>query len=336
VTNLVRTGSNEVKFLRGKDLNGDGTISSTGELPEGEDYLHPVFAMLTLERPGTASTGQPALSGSGTDFAIGKIEVTNAFNGETATITATLQNLGSRPASTVTVAFLVDGATVATEQVTADASGVQEVSAEWPATAGTHMIGAEVTAEGDKDSSNNAMSRTVTVGALPDLEVAVGGPRSPGASETPQQAAPLPTTVVVIAVVLTLGACRALQGRNKETLMQSASLVFALLLVTACLPVVVPAASASETTNLYLIPVTVRNAGGSDAASFEVTLYLDGEKIATKTYEDGLGAGKEISADIPIHTTPGSHTLKAVVDEAGKIRDGNRGNNVGESTYVFP
>jgi subtilase family serine protease len=97
-----------------------------------------------------------------------------------------------------------------------------------------------------------------------------------------------------------------------------------------------PAVAAADTTSLYLVPVTVRNAGGSDAPAFAVTLYLEGEKIATKTYDDGLAAGKEISSDIPIYTTPGSHSLKVVVDEAAKVRDGNRTNNVVESTDVFP
>jgi len=337
VTKLARTGNNEVKFLRGKDLNGDGVISSTGDKPEGEDYLHPVFAMLTLEESGAATAGQTASSGSGTDLAIGKVEVTNAFNGENATITATLQNLGTLPSSPVPVTFSVDGTTVDSKQVTVDASGVQQVSADWPATAGSHTIRAEVSAQGDRDPSNNGMVKEVTVGTLPDLMVTVGSPRSPGASETGEEKAPLSSAAALSALVFSAGVANALHRGKEKTLIQATSLLFSLLIVTAGLPLLLPApASAASTTSLYLVPVTVRNIGGSDAPAFEVTLYLDGERIATKTYDDGLAAGSGISSEIPVYTTPESHTLKAVVDEAGKVRDGNRSNNVAESSYVFP
>ena len=335
VTKLLRTGSDEVKFLRGKDLNGDGVISSTGDKPEGEDYLHPVFAMLTLERPRAATSGQTVPSNPGTDLSIGKIEVTNAFVGENATITATLQNLGALPSSPVTVAFSVDGTTVDSKQVAVDASGVQQVSASWPATAGSHAITAEVAGAGDKDSSNTALTKQITVGTQPDLEVSVGAPRSPGASAA-QQKSPLPAAIVISAVFLSLCAYHAFRKRNDTTVVRIISLAISLLLITASMPSFVPAARAANTTGLYLVPVTVRNIGGSDAPAFGVTLYLDGERIATKAYDDGLAAGKEISSDIPIYTTPGSHTVKAVADEAAKVRDGNRTNNVAESSYVFP
>jgi NADH:ubiquinone oxidoreductase subunit K len=339
VTSIVKSGNNELKFLRGKDLNKDGTVSSTGDKPEGEDYLHPVFAMLTLERPQAASASSVSstgsASGAGTDLAIGRLDVTDAFNGQTATITATLQNLGTRPSSPVTIDFSVDGASVASKQVTVDASGVQQVTATWTASSGPHMISASVQATGDRDTSNNAAKKEVTVGTLPDLSISVGAPQHPG-SATPTQKSPLPVTIALSAALFSLGVFSVLRQRSANTMMQMTSVLFVLLIVTAGLPLVVPAVAATDATSLYLIPVTVNNAGGSDAAAFSVTIYLDGEKIATKTYDDGLGAGKEVNADIPIHTTPGSHTLKVVVDEAQKIRDGDRGNNVAESSYVFP
>jgi hypothetical protein len=337
VTSMVKSGSNEVKFLRGRDLNKDGTISSTGEKPEGEDYLHPVFAMLTLEKPAAGSSGQSVVTpaGSGTDLAIGKFDVTNAFNGETATITATLQNLGARPLSPVAVAFSVDGSAVDTKQVSIDASGVQEVSARWQASTGSHTLGVSVQAEGDKDSSNNAVTRSVTVGTLPDLAVSVDTPKRPGASATPQQKSPMPVAVALSAIVFTIGMYGIVHKNRRDIGKKMTPILFALLIVSAGMPLLVPAAAAADTTNLYLIPVTVKNSGGSDAAAFAVTIYLDGEKIATKTYDDGLAAGQEIHADIPINTKPGSHTLKVVVDEAAKIRDGDRTNNIAEPTYVF-
>jgi len=335
VTGQLKQGSNELKFLRGKDLNGDGTISSNSEPYEGEDYLHPVFAMLTLERKRAATGGSVPSSGSGTDLAIGKLEVADAFAGETATITATLQNLGSRPSGPVPVSVSVDGKALETKQVMVDASGVQQVTFSWPATAGTHSFAAEVKAGGDLVPSNNAVTRSITVGSLPDLEVSVGSPKTPGGSSG-QQESPLPLAVTAAAVVLSFGAYRAFSGRTDGAGRKAASCVLVLLVMASCLSSLVPAVKAAETSKLYLIPVTVKNSGGSDAAAFAVTIYLDGEKIVTKAYDDGLAAGMEVSADIPVHTTPGSHTLRVVVDEAARIRDGNRANNVAESAYAFP
>jgi subtilase family serine protease len=335
VTSLVKTGDNTVRFLRGRDLNGDNFISSNSEPYEGEDYLHPVFAMLTLEKPRSASGVTAGSSNSGTDLAIGKLDVVNAYKGQTATIRATLQNLGARPGSPVPVAFSVDGSMIETKQVTVDASGVQEISANWPATDGAHTVSVEVKATGDSNSANNIATKTVTVGSLPDLEVSIGAPKSPGSSSDNQKS-PLPAVLAIPAVVLSFAAYRILRRQEDVPLIRGASLLFAVLMVSASLPVLIPAVTAGDTTKLYLIPVTVKNIGGSDAGAFAITLYLDGEKIATKTYDDGLAAGKEVTSDIPVHTTPGSHTIKVIVDEAAKVMDGNRGNNAAESSHAFP
>jgi len=339
VTSLLKKGNNELVFLRGKDMNGDGSITSTGDKAEGEDYLHPVFAMLTLEKTGSSgssgSTGTTSGSSSSasTDLSIGQIEVTNAYNGETATIAATLQNLGTLPTSPVSVIFSVDGSQIATKQVTVDASGVQAVSVSWPATTGTHTISAKVQATGDTVTSNDAMTKEVTVGSLPDLAVTVGSPHRPG-SATQQTKSPLPVWPVAFALV-TVVAVFGLRRYPPNNGRKLASLFMVGLLLTAWVPVLVPAASAADSTNLYLLPVTIKNAGGSDASSFTLTIYLDGEKIATKTFDDGLGAGKEISADIPLHTTAGTHQLKVVADEAAAIRDTDRSNNLVEGSYEF-
>jgi subtilase family serine protease len=98
----------------------------------------------------------------------------------------------------------------------------------------------------------------------------------------------------------------------------------------------VPPASAQESTRTYTLPVTIKNIGGSDATAFAVTVYLDGEKIALKDLGEGLKAVKEITADIPVHTTPGSHQVRVVADETATLRDANRANNVAESAYTFP
>jgi len=343
VTSQVKSGTNKVVFLRGKDMNRDGEITSTGDQAEGEDYLHPVFAMLTLEKAGSSGSASSAGTSSGstssstsTDLSIGQIEVTNAYNGETATIAATLQNLGTRPNSPVAVIISVDGSQVATQQVTVDASGVQAVSAPWPATAGTHTITAEVKATGDTATSNNVMTKEVTVGSLPDLAVTVGAPHRPGSS-TQQTKSPVPVALVTCAVTAAIAffAIRRQPPKGGNGGRKLVSLFLISLLLSAGVPALVPAVTAADSTNLYLLPVTIKNAGGSDASSFTLSIYLDGEKIVTKTYDDGLGAGKGVSADIPIHTTAGTHQLKVVVDEPAAIRDTDRSNNLVEGSYEF-
>jgi hypothetical protein len=193
----------------------------------------------------------------------------------------------------------------------------------------------EVQVTGDTDTSNNIAQKDVVIGSLPDLAVSVDAPRSATASATRQQKSPLSAATVVSAGVLTLGVCGILHHRNDKDAKKIVSLIFSLFIVSAGIPLFIPAATAADTTQ-YQVPVTIKNIGGSDAAAFSVTIYLDGEKIATKSYDDGLATGKEVSSDIPVHTTPGSHTIKVVADEAAKVKDGNRGNNVAESTYVFP
>jgi subtilase family serine protease len=327
VKNLIKSGNNEIIFERGRDLDGDGVITETGEKPEGEDYIHPVFAMLMLKKPLQVA--------SGPDLVIGQITTKDAYTGEMASINATLQNLGTMPTSPATVLFTVDGIEVARQQVIVEKSGIQQVSAPWTASAGSHVVKVEVQVTGDPDTSNNRVQKDVVIGSLPDLAVSVDAPRSAAASATRPQKSPLSMATVVSAGVLTLGACGILHHRNDKDARKIVSLIFSLLIVSAGIPVFIPAATAADTTQ-YQVPVTIKNIGGSDATAFSVTIYLDGEKIATKSYDDGLATGKEVSSDIPVHTTPGSHTIKVVADEAAKVKDGNRGNNVAESTYVFP
>ncbi|MCK9591353.1 MAG: DUF3344 domain-containing protein [Methanoregula sp.] len=326
VKNLVKSGNNEVVFQRGRDLDGDGIITETGEKSEGEDYIHPVFAMLTLKKPRQQA--------SGPDLMIGQVTVKDAYTGETASIGATLQNLGTTPTSPATVLFSVDGIEVARQQVIVEKSGIQQVSAPWTASAGSHTVKVEVQVTGNPDTSNNIAQKNIIIGTLPDLAVSVDAPRNAAASATQQQKSPLSVATVVSAGVLTLGVCAILHYRNGKGTRKVVSLILSLIIVTAGIPVFIPAATAADTTQ-YQVPVTIKNIGGSDATAFSVTIYLDGEKIATKTYDDGLATGKEISSDIPVHTTSGSHTIKVVTDEEAKVKDGNRGNNVVESTYVF-
>lgn len=330
VTNLLRKGDNKVTFFRGRDMDGDGVITETGEKPEGEDYLHPVLVILSLERPRTPATTP--------DLMVSKIDVKDAYEGVTATIAVTLENLGVTPVNPGELKISVDGTPVHSQQVSIEKSGLQEVSASWESTPGIHTIRAEITVGDDSDTSNNALEKKITVGTLPDLVVSVGQPSRPG-SGSQSQKSPIPIPVVMLAIGLAISGLMVTRNRRPPVyplLSKILPLVCLALLISAGIGTISVPATADSSTSLYLLPVTVKNSGGSDAPPFSLSVYLDGEKVAMKTFDAGIPSGKEVTADIPVHTTPGTHALKIIADEEGKVRDGNRGNNIVEKTYVFP
>ncbi|MFA5295810.1 MAG: DUF3344 domain-containing protein [Methanoregulaceae archaeon] len=330
ITSLVKSGRNDVTFFRGRDLDGDGIITETGEKPEGEDYLHPVNVILTLQKPRPEATTP--------DLTIRQIDLKNAFEGESATIAVTIENLGIAPSSPAELKVSIDGTSISTQQVTIEKSGVQQVSVPWQTVRGTHVVRAEITMEGDSDRTNNAAEKQVTVGTLPDLSVSVDKPVRPGSGGS-TAGAPLPAPLVLISLGVAAVIFAALQHRRppkRPVLTRFLSVAFiALLLSAGILTVPAPVSAADTSSSLYLLPVTVKNIGGSDAPAFSLTLYLDGEKIATKSYDTGIIAGDTIQADIPIHTLQGSHMVKIVIDEEEKVRDADRRNNVVETTFVF-
>ncbi|MDO9067265.1 MAG: DUF3344 domain-containing protein [Deltaproteobacteria bacterium] len=330
VAGFVKSGNNEVKFQRGRDLNGDGEITTTGEKPEGEDYIHPVFAMLTLQKPRKVA--------SGPDLVVDVITVKDAYEGETAGITATLLNLGATPSSPATVIFSVDGKEIARKEIAVDKSGIQQVSDDWKATTGQHTIHVDASIAGDIDTSNNLAKKEISVGSLPDLAISINQP-IPAGGAGQQQKSPMEVGIIIGAIV-TVGLMivfrRRPPGKLPGALHALPVLGLILLIITAGFAVIPTPASAADTTRSYTLPVIIKNLGGSDAAAFTITVYIDGEKVATKSVGDGLKAGKEIMGEIPVHTSPGSHVVKVVVDEEGRIRESSRANNSAGSTYAFP
>jgi subtilase family serine protease len=330
VKNLIRSGNNEVKFQRGRDLTGDGVITESGEKPEGEDYLHPVFAMLVTKMPRSSS--------SGPDLSVKQVTLKDAYAGENATISVTLENLGAGTKSPVTVLFSIDGNPIGSQTFTLEQSGIQQVSTPWTTTAGHHTIQVEARVAGDTDISNNIGKQEVDIGALPDLVVSLNPPVKSGDTDQVQKS-PLDSCLLIGALGITgIVALKKYRPPKKPPafLKTIIGLSLIVLVIGASIPLLVPPASAQESTRTYTLPVTIKNIGGSDATAFAVTVYLDGEKIALKDLGEGLKAVKEITADIPVHTTPGSHQVRVVADETATLRDANRANNVAESAYTFP
>lgn len=311
--------TNHVVFERGRDLDGDGEISTTGSKPEGEDYIHPVSAILTVQRSGAA----PA-----PDFTVDTPVVTGAYAGEEATIQATVRNYGTRPDGKIGVVFSVDGSVVKTIEIEPARSGVQQVETGVTLTEGRHTITVQVDAGGDSDPTDNKASVQLTVGTVPDLSVAIGAPGrgglEAGAQAAPTQQAPAPLFALVAGLFVAAFLARRPPGGKTAVL-----LIAGVVIVAAC----PPAAAAGYLD--YTIPITIKNGGGSDVGAFDLTIYLDGEKAAVKQIE-GIGAGATVTIDLPLYTTPGKHRIKAVVDEVGAIKDSNRANNAAEGEYVFP
>ncbi len=318
---LLLRDTNSVVFERGRDLDGDGEINSVGSKPEGEDYIHPVSAILAVQRPG--ATPQP-------DLAIDTPVAVGAYAGEEATIRATVRNYGTRPDGKIAVTFSVDGTSIKTVEVEPDRSGIQQVETGVTLTEGRHTVTVRVDAGGDADPTDNEASLDLMVGTVPDLSVAIGSPVRGGieARAAPTQQAPAPFFALVAGLALAaLFMLRPPGGKRASALIAGLAIVAVLLLA-------VPQVTAAAYLD-YTVPITIKNGGGSDVGAFDLTVYLDVEKAAIR-HIDGIGAGATIAIDLPLYTTSGKHHLRVVADEEGAIKDANRANNIAEGDYGFP
>ena len=313
--------ANTVRFIRGIDLNGDGAITTTGDSPEGEDYIHPVMAILATKKDSPSST---------IDLSLENLVVSNAYNGDVATLAAEVRNYGIQPKDPVTVTFRVNGLAVNTSKVVLSPGGITRVSVPWDATTGTFTISAEVSAPGDSQPGNNEARHQVTIGTPPDLFVSVGSPvHKEAASGTGTTKAPLS----LIPVIAGIGALAFFRRRGPGSAVPA--FVLSLVLLAVSFGMIAPAGAVSDIQE-YSLPVQVANNGGSDAPSFVVSVYLDGEKIADRRIEDGIKAHSTKTIDIPVFIAPGSHDLKIVADEAGLVKDQSRSNNLVQGRYEFP
>jgi subtilase family serine protease len=320
VLKLLQPRNNAVTFERGRDLNRDGEITTTGESPEGEDYIHPSLAILTVQRNG----GTPSLP----DMAVTSVKAAGAYIGEDTTLVASLVNHGTVPSAPVTVIFSVDGNPVATQNVSVDPAGIQTVSATWRATGGEHVVVAEVAVAGDLHPEDNRASTTVRVGSPQDLVVEVEAPYRSGSGDANTSPPGLLVAPLGLAVALLI-----FRRRSKPVL---SSLALILLVGIVGTPLLIAVGGALESTTMYLLPVIVANQGGSDAPSFALAVYLDGERVAARNVSEGIPAGKDDRMLIPVYTSPGQHRVRVVADEEGTIRDADRSSNIFEQVLAFP
>ena len=203
-------------------------------------------------------------------------------------------------------------------------SGRNDVTATWSAADGTHTISIEVKNPEDPDQSDNKVSKSVKIGSAPVLNVKIGTPYRAESTPATTNKAPL-TPFAAIAGLLFIGC--AMWKKNRNAFGFTLIGVLGIAIIVSCI-LVIPSAAAASVTG-YTIPLTLSNAGGSDAPSFDVTLYLDGEKTAVTTVSNGLAAGSSKDLVIPIYTTPGTHKIRVTIDSAGT-------QITGEGVYEFP
>ncbi|MFA5414309.1 MAG: CARDB domain-containing protein, partial [Methanoregula sp.] len=313
---------NNVTFIRGIDINGDGTIDTSGSQPEGEDYIHPCSAILAVSSRDTPLT----------DISVENIQVVNAYENEVATISADLHSYGIIPKTPVPVVFQADGVTINSTTILIPANGILTVTVPWTARAGTVELSANADVKDDARVANNRAAKTLTIGSPADLSLSIDAPYpADKAQTTTAQKSPILPALAVSGI---LCAGILIARRSKGSALPA--LLFGVMLVISCAGI--PAVDAAPVTGTkeYTLPVRIQNNGGSDSPAFLVCVYLDGERVAEKTVTGGIPAHGSTTLLMPLFTTPGSHGISVTVDEAGTIRDSNKANNSIRGTYVFP
>jgi subtilase family serine protease len=315
--------TNQVTFLRGKDLDGDGRLATSGTPTEAEDYLHPVFVALVAQVSGTNTP---------IDLAIGDLQVKDAYSGSTAEIAVQVLNYGAIPPAGAELLIESDGRSLGTTRIIVDYTGIQEVKVPWSPETGPHDLKASIIVSGDVRPGNNEIRKQVSVGGLPDLSVSIGTPERVGTTAPAPTSAPLSC---IPAILAPLG-CLAILLLKKVRPGQCAAIMMIGIIILAGLPVFAPPAHAASERYQYTIPIEVKNLGGSDAGSCSISLTLDGERVAVHTLSQGVPAGGAVRIPLTVTATPGTHQLLASVDERGEVDDSDRSNNQVQATYAFP
>jgi subtilase family serine protease len=319
----VLSAGNTVTFLRGKDQNGDGLLSTSGTPTEAEDYIHPVFAALVAELDSNITPD---------DLAVSDIDVAGAYAGGTGKVTVTVISNGIPPSSPAVLVLESDGEQVGSEKVVMDYSGKVILTFPWVPGPGTHTLTARIDSPGDTRPENNVLSREITAGDAPDLSVATGAPIRQGSAAPAPTSAPLS---LLPALLGPLGGILIFLNRRRTCVQACAAIMLTMILVCS-VPAIVPPVSADKQAYRYEIPVEIKNQGGSDSGACDLAIWLDGEKVVVHHIDQGIPAGGSISIPVPVTTTSGMHRVRVVVDPEETTTDKDRSNNQVEGMYEFP
>ncbi|HDS46282.1 MAG TPA: DUF3344 domain-containing protein [Methanomicrobia archaeon] len=323
---------NRLRFLRGKDVNGDGMIEvdDEGNL-EGEYYVHPVLAVLAVEHK-TAEHTTP-------DFTV-TLDVASLTEGAN-TLHAVVNNDGRLYEGDVRLRVSVDDSELYAGAVRMDASGVTKVSVPWIAARGIHTLSAQVNPDNaiaESNRNNNVYRSNVRIGGSPDVSVRILTP------VREQNSAGTATGLLAVGAGL-LGALLLALLLSRRGVTRQRAMPVALLLVVAVLSVAVVTcgcvdkqsggqAPAGSGMLKYSVPVELTNEGELPGANFELALYIDNEKSAITTIERLEGGTSTIVA-FSIVVSEGTHTVKVVADERNELQETRRENNVDELTFSF-
>ena len=341
VTRYIQA-ENSVLFLRGKDVNGDGKIEVDDEgKREGEHYLHPVLTAFVVGHKTTEKTLP--------DFSVELELDKNMTEGEN-TLTAVVNNYGRLYEDDFVLKVSVDWSEIYSEVVRMDASGIEKLAIPWNAAHGTHTIKAEVDADNKVQESNendNVFILDAYVMRKPDLSVKILTPvaengKAKNASSTSTATSTKVSSVILgggVILLLPLFVCILWNGKRRKI---SWGLIFVVLTVALILsgcvdkhPVEQETEAGTGTSMLsYSIPVEIKNEGEAAAMNFELSLYVDGEKSVTKKI-DKLEGGEFITEELSIVVAEGKHSIRAVVDEKGVVKEFRRDNNEDEITFDF-
>lgn len=302
---------NQLFFLRGKDINGDGKIAKDdGGNEEGEDYLHPVLAMLVVQH-NIAENPKPDLT----------VNLKNGtfLEGEN-NLTALLGNYGGLYEKDFNIKIFNDDMEIYYDSVHIDASGFKTFDIPWNATQGMHTIKAEVDAEKTVQESNKTNNIDIIktyVKSKPDLSVKILTP------EINNSATDVKKAGMILGVLVPFIA-------RKRWRAFFAILIILTLSFSGCVNNETP----QENALTYSIPVEVMNKGEAAAHDFDITLYFDGEKSTTK-HITVLEGGTSTIEKLSIAMGRGDHSIRVIVDEKNNVREAREDNNADEITYTL-
>ncbi|MBU4138885.1 MAG: DUF3344 domain-containing protein [Euryarchaeota archaeon] len=304
---------NSLLFLGGKDINRDGKIAKDDEgNEEGEDYLHPVLAMLVVQH-NIAKNPKPDLGVN--------IESKNFVEGEN-TVTLLLKNYGGLYEKDFKIKIFDDDMEIYSDTVRMDASGIKILDIPWNATHGLHAITAKVDAENvvlESNETNNIDIMKIYVKSEPDLSVKILTPEANNNASDVKKAG-----MILGVLVLPMFIAR------KRWKAFFAVLIILTLSFSGCVNNEKP----QENVLSFSIPVDIKNNGEAAAENFDITLYVDGEKSTTK-HVTALEGGTSTTEKLSIAVGRGDHIIRVVVDEKNNVRESREDNNADEITYTF-
>lgn len=320
--------ANSVRFIRGKDVNGDGKIDVDDEgKQEGEHYLHPVLAVLVAEHRST----EKAMP----DFSVElELPLETLTEGENV-LNAVVNNYGRLYEGDFVVKVMADESEVYSGIVRMDAGGIKRLAIPWSAAPGTHTLKADVDAENavqELNENDNGFTSEVYVMRKPDLSVKILTPVAAEAEGTYSSMGCRNLIPVIMPLLFFISMPR--QRRKRYAGIFILVILCATLFLSGCVDEQSGEEQPGWRISSYMVPVELKNDGEAPAMDFTLSIYVDGEKSVTNAI-DKLEGGEAITEELSLVVAAGKHSIRAVVDEKNEVDELRRDNNEDEITFVF-